>query len=163
MLVERVEGFATEREWQRAYAEINQFEDQLVRHGTVLVKYWLHITRDEQLRRFKEREKTPHKRWKLTDEDWRNREKWDRYEAAVNDMICDGCGVCEPVCEYRAITIVGSDPRDPAKLKAVINEGLCMGCGTCVAACPSGALEQKGFKTAQILAQIDSALEGGAK
>ncbi|QLH75377.1 MAG: CoB--CoM heterodisulfide reductase iron-sulfur subunit A family protein [Methanomassiliicoccales archaeon] len=83
--------------------------------------------------------------------------------AAVNDMICDGCGVCEPVCEYRAITIVGSDPRDPAKLKAVINEGLCMGCGTCVAACPSGALEQKGFKTAQILAQIDSALEGGAK
>ncbi|MFA5313428.1 MAG: FAD-dependent oxidoreductase, partial [Methanomassiliicoccales archaeon] len=83
--------------------------------------------------------------------------------AAVNDDVCDGCGVCEPVCEYRAITIVGSDSKDPSKLKAVVNEGLCMGCGTCVAACPSGALEQKGFKTSQILAQIDSALEGGAK
>jgi len=83
--------------------------------------------------------------------------------AAVNDMVCDGCGVCEPVCEYRAITIVGSDSKDPSKLKAVVNEGLCMGCGTCVAACPSGALEQKGFKTNQILAQIDAALEGGAK
>jgi heterodisulfide reductase subunit A2 len=81
--------------------------------------------------------------------------------AAVNDDVCDGCGVCEPVCEYRAITIVGTG--QPDKLKAVINEGLCMGCGTCVAACPSGALEQKGFKTAQILAQIDAALEGGAK
>ena len=81
--------------------------------------------------------------------------------AAVNDDVCDGCGVCEPVCEYRAITIVGTGTPD--KLKAVINEGLCMGCGTCVAACPSGALEQKGFKTAQILAQIDAALEGGAK
>ncbi len=81
--------------------------------------------------------------------------------AAVNDDVCDGCGVCEPVCEYRAITIVGTGVPD--KLKAVINEGLCMGCGTCVAACPSGALEQKGFKTSQILAQIDAALEGGAK
>jgi heterodisulfide reductase subunit A len=83
--------------------------------------------------------------------------------AAINDMVCDGCGICEPVCEYRAITIVGSDSNDPSKLKAVVNEGLCMGCGTCVAACPSGALEQKGFKTSQILAQIDAALEGGAK
>jgi len=81
--------------------------------------------------------------------------------AAVNEDICDGCGICEPVCEYRAVTIVASG--GPDKLKAVINEGLCMGCGTCVAACPSGALEQKGFKTSQILAQIDAALEGGAK
>jgi len=87
VLVERVEGFASDKEWMRAYAEINQFEDQLVEHGIVLVKYWLHVTRDEQLRRFKERESTPYKRWKLTDEDWRNRERWDAYERAVNDMI----------------------------------------------------------------------------
>jgi polyphosphate kinase 2 (PPK2 family) len=87
VLVERVEGFATEREWMRAYAEINQFETQLARHGIVVLKYWLHVTEDEQLRRFKERQSIPHKQWKLTDEDWRNREKWNAYEAAVNDMI----------------------------------------------------------------------------
>ncbi len=87
VLVERVEGFATEKEWMRAYAEINQFENQLARHGIVLVKYWLHVTADEQLRRFTERQSTPYKRWKLTDEDWRNRERWDAYEQAVNDMI----------------------------------------------------------------------------
>ena len=87
VLVERVEGFATEAEWRRAYAEINDFEERLVRHGIVLLKFWLHITKDEQLRRFKAREEIPYKRWKLTDEDWRNREKWDLYEQAVNDMI----------------------------------------------------------------------------
>ncbi|HEY3384623.1 MAG TPA: polyphosphate:AMP phosphotransferase [Vicinamibacterales bacterium] len=87
VLVERVEKFASEKEWMRSYAEINQFEDQLADHGIVLVKCWMHITRDEQLRRFKQREATPHKRWKLTDEDWRNREKWATYERAVNDMI----------------------------------------------------------------------------
>ena len=76
VLVERVEGFASPLEWQRAYAEINQFEEQLVEHGIVLVKYWLHVTRDEQLRRFKERAGSPFKRWKLTDDDWRNRKKW---------------------------------------------------------------------------------------
>jgi heterodisulfide reductase subunit A len=82
--------------------------------------------------------------------------------AAVNDIICDGCGICEPVCEYKAISIV-KDPKDPEKLQAIINEGLCMGCGTCVAACPSGAMEQKGFKNQQIIAQIDAALIGGGK
>jgi AMP-polyphosphate phosphotransferase len=87
VLVERVEGFATEREWMRAYAEINQFEAQLIEHGIVLGKFWLHITQEEQLRRFKEREATPHKQWKLTEEDWRNRERWNAYELAVNDMI----------------------------------------------------------------------------
>jgi polyphosphate kinase 2 (PPK2 family) len=87
VLVERVEGFATEKAWMRAYAEINQFENQLAKHGIVLVKYWLHVTADEQLRRFTERQSTPYKRWKLTDEDWRNRERWDAYEQAVNDMI----------------------------------------------------------------------------
>ena len=87
VLVERVEGFATETEWMRAYAEINDFEEQLVEFGIVLVKYWVHITAHEQLERFRLREVTPHKAWKLTDEDWRNRERWDDYEQAVNDMV----------------------------------------------------------------------------
>jgi AMP-polyphosphate phosphotransferase len=86
VLVERVEGFATEPEWQRAFAEINHFEEQLVQHGIVICKYWLHITNDEQLRRFKERDETPYKSYKLTDEDWRNRDRWGEYEAAVNDI-----------------------------------------------------------------------------
>jgi polyphosphate:AMP phosphotransferase len=87
VLVERVEGFATEEEWKRAFAEINEFEEQLTDHGILLLKYWEHITKDEQLERFKAREQTPHKRWKLTEEDWRNREKWEDYEWAVNDIV----------------------------------------------------------------------------
>lgn len=87
VLVERVEGFATQDEWQRAYAEINDFEAQLVEHDIVLLKFWLHIDSDEQLRRFQEREQIAHKSWKLTDEDWRNREKWDAYERAAHDMV----------------------------------------------------------------------------
>jgi polyphosphate:AMP phosphotransferase len=87
VLVERVEGFATEPEWQRGYSEINEFENELVESGIALVKYWLHITPEEQLRRFKEREKIRHKRWKLTAEDWRNREQWPDYERAVNEMV----------------------------------------------------------------------------
>lgn len=87
VLVERVEGFAAEAEWRRAYAEINDFEAQLIEHGTVLLKYWVHITKEEQLARFNSRAETPYKQWKLTDEDWRNRERWDDYELAVNDMV----------------------------------------------------------------------------
>ncbi len=87
VLVERVEGFATTEEWQRAYAEINDFEGQLVEFGSVLCKFWMSITPEEQLRRFEARQETPYKRWKLTDEDWRNRDKWDLYERAVNDMV----------------------------------------------------------------------------
>jgi AMP-polyphosphate phosphotransferase len=87
VLVERVEGFCSEAEWQRAYDEINQFEQQLLGFGTLLLKFWLHISPEEQLRRFSDRAGTPHKTWKLTDEDWRNREKWPDYEAAVNDML----------------------------------------------------------------------------
>ncbi len=87
VLVERVEGFATDLEWRRAYAEINDFEQQLVEHGIVLVKFWLHISPEEQGRRFAARAKVPYKRWKLSAEDWRNREKWSGYELAVNDMI----------------------------------------------------------------------------
>ena len=87
VLVERIEGFARTREWQRAYAEINDFEAQLVERGIVLVKFWLHITSEEQLQRFKEREQITYKAWKLTEEDWRNRERWADYELAVNDMV----------------------------------------------------------------------------
>ncbi|MGB7345259.1 MAG: polyphosphate:AMP phosphotransferase [Pirellulaceae bacterium] len=87
VLVERIEGFAAKDEWQRAYKEINEFEQELVESGVMVCKFWLHIDKDEQLRRFEERKTTPHKAWKLTDEDWRNRENWDAYESAVNDMI----------------------------------------------------------------------------
>jgi polyphosphate kinase 2 (PPK2 family) len=87
VLVERVEGFAAEAEWRRAYDEINEFELQLVSHGTALVKFWLHLSPEEQLRRFSEREVVPWKQHKLTGEDWRNRERWQDYLAAVNDML----------------------------------------------------------------------------
>ena len=87
VLVERIEGFARTEEWMRAYAEINDFEAQLVEHGIMLTKFWIHISKEEQLRRFKAREETPFKRHKITEEDYRNREKWDLYEHAVNDMV----------------------------------------------------------------------------
>ncbi|HHH29374.1 MAG TPA: polyphosphate:AMP phosphotransferase, partial [Polyangiaceae bacterium] len=87
VLVERVEGFASQSEWMRAYKEINDFERQLVHHGIVLCKFWLHITEEEQLRRFQERERTPWKQYKITEEDYRNREKSNQYELAANDMI----------------------------------------------------------------------------
>jgi polyphosphate:AMP phosphotransferase len=87
VLVERVEGFCSKVDWMRAYSEINDFEAQLVRHKIVLVKFWLAISKDEQLLRFNEREKISFKRFKITEEDWRNREKWDDYEQAVCDMV----------------------------------------------------------------------------
>ena len=87
VLVERVEGFAAEADWLRAYSEINEFERSVVRHGTVLVKFWLAISKDEQHRRFKQREKIAFKRFKITAEDWRNRKKWNEYEAAICDMV----------------------------------------------------------------------------
>jgi polyphosphate:AMP phosphotransferase len=87
VLVERVEKFAFSKEWMRAYSEIRDFEEQLVEHGVVVAKFWLHIDRDEQLRRFQEREQTPHKQHKITEEDYRNRERWRDYELAVNEMV----------------------------------------------------------------------------
>ncbi|CAB1219168.1 polyphosphate:AMP phosphotransferase [Acinetobacter bouvetii] len=87
VLVERVEGFANEVEWQRAYDEINRFEKDLVNSQTVVIKLWLAIGKDEQAARFKAREETPHKRFKITPEDWRNREKWDQYLSAAADMF----------------------------------------------------------------------------
>jgi polyphosphate:AMP phosphotransferase len=87
VLVERVEGFCRETDWRRAFEEINDFEEQLVRHGAVIVKFWLQIDKDEQLARFQEREKTGFKHYKITAEDWRNREKWDHYVEAVGEML----------------------------------------------------------------------------
>ncbi|HZU25590.1 MAG TPA: hypothetical protein VFA04_08715 [Bryobacteraceae bacterium] len=87
VLVERVEGFAAEDEWKRGYREINSFERQLRDFGTIMAKFWIHISREEQLRRFEERRAIGYKSWKLTEEDWRNRDKWEAYEEAVEEML----------------------------------------------------------------------------
>jgi polyphosphate:AMP phosphotransferase len=87
VLVERLEGFATEPEWKRAYRELNEFERELAEHGVIVLKFWLHIGKDEQLRRFRDRETTAYKRHKMDAEDWRNRRKWQSYEIAVGDML----------------------------------------------------------------------------
>ena len=87
VLVERVEGFLREPDWMRAYSEINDFEEQLIESGAIVVKFWLAISQDEQLKRFKLREEIGFKRFKITEEDWRNRNKWDSYVHAVSDMV----------------------------------------------------------------------------
>ncbi len=87
VMVERIEGFCTEAEWKRAYQEINEMESHMANFGAVVIKFWIHIDKDEQERRFKERMENPAKQWKITDEDWRNREKWDQYEEAVDEML----------------------------------------------------------------------------
>ena len=87
VMVERIEGFCSEAEWRRAYQEINEMESHMANAGAVVLKFWLHIDKDEQERRFRERQANPAKQWKITDEDWRNREKWDQYEEAVNEML----------------------------------------------------------------------------
>lgn len=87
VLVERVEGFATEAEWQRAYGEINAFERLLTDDGAIIVKLFLHVSEDEQLARFKRREADPYKHWKISDEDWRNRKKWKQHNQAAQDMF----------------------------------------------------------------------------
>ncbi|MCB5187830.1 polyphosphate:AMP phosphotransferase [Methylobacillus caricis] len=111
VLVERVEGFCSEQDWMRAYAEINDFEEQLVGHDIVLLKFWLHIDQEEQLKRFEEREKTAFKRYKITPEDWRNREKWDEYQKAVCDMID------RTSTELSPWTLVESNDKKYARIK----------------------------------------------
>ena len=86
-MVERLEGFCSENDWQRAYNEINEFEKELADWGAVVIKFWVQIDKDTQLARFTERQNTPGKQWKIPDEDWRNREKWDLYEGAVDEML----------------------------------------------------------------------------
>ena len=87
VMVERIEGFCSENDWQRAYNEINEFEKELTDWGAVVIRFWVQIDKRTQLKRFKERQATPEKQWKITDEDWRNREKWNQYESAIDEMI----------------------------------------------------------------------------
>ncbi|MDY5987809.1 MAG: phosphate--AMP phosphotransferase, partial [Lachnoclostridium sp.] len=87
VMVERIEGFCTEAEWKRAYEEINSMERDLTDAGAIVLKFWMQIDKDEQEKRFRARQENPEKQWKITDEDWRNREKWDKYETAVNEML----------------------------------------------------------------------------
>lgn len=117
VLVERVEGFATEEEWKRAYLEINDFEAQLVESGIALSKLWLHVSPEEQLRRFRERERIEWKRHKITDEDWRNREKWSAYESAVDEMVARTSTHDAPW------TLVGATDKKAARLAVL--ETLC--------------------------------------
>ena len=113
VLVERVEGFAQPHEWARAYAEINEFERQLTAHGICLCKFWLHISPEEQLRRFKERGRLAHKKHKITDEDWRNRKKWPAYAAAVDEMVA------RTSTHYAPWTLVAADDKRLARLTVV--------------------------------------------
>jgi polyphosphate kinase 2 (PPK2 family) len=113
VLVERVEGYCTTAEWKRAYNEINEMEEAYVASGGGLVKFWLEISRDEQLRRFTSRQNDPLKQWKITDEDWRNREKWDQYEEAVDDMLAR---TSTPVAPW---TVIESDDKWFARLKTL--------------------------------------------
>ena len=113
VMVERLEGFCTENEWQRAYNEINEFEKMLTDWGAVVVKFWVQIDKDTQLERFTERQNTPEKQWKITDEDWRNRDKWDLYEGAVNEMLQ------KTSTTYAPWYILESNDKKYARIKAL--------------------------------------------
>ncbi|MBK1722025.1 polyphosphate:AMP phosphotransferase [Thiocystis violacea] len=113
VLVERVEGFASDAEWRRAYSEINRFEEQLVDSGVILMKFWLHISQEEQLSRFKDRENVPYKQYKITDEDWRNREKWPQYKEAVNEMVV------RTSTKHAAWTLVEGNDKPYARVKVL--------------------------------------------
>ena len=113
VLVERVEGFATEPQWRRAYDEINDFERMLAAEGMILVKFWLHVSEQEQLKRFKARAKDPLKQWKLTDEDWRNRERRADYEHALEDMLS------RTDTSWAPWTLVEADSKRHARVKVV--------------------------------------------
>ncbi len=113
VLVERVEGYASVEQWSRAYEEINEFERSLAAEGTIIVKFWLHVSEEEQLKRFEKREKDPLKGWKLTDEDWRNREKRPQYEEAIEEMLE------RTSTEWAPWTLVEGDSKKWARVKVV--------------------------------------------
>jgi len=113
VLVERVEGFCSEDEWRRAFREINEFEAHQHSAGMVICKFWLHITKDEQFRRFKSRETDPFRSYKLTDEDWRNRAKWNEYQQAVEDMLL------HTSTQYAPWTVVEANNKHYARVKVV--------------------------------------------
>lgn len=119
VMVERLEGFCSENDWKRAYNEMNEFEQNLSDWGAVIIKFWVHIDKDTQLARFTERQNTPEKQWKITDEDWRNREKWDQYEIAIDEMIQ------KTSTNFAPWHILESNDKKYARIKAlkiVINE-----------------------------------------
>ena len=114
VLVERVEGFCSENEWQRAYQEINEMEQDYVESsGGGMVKFWLEIDKDEQLKRFKQREEDPLKQYKITEEDWRNREKWDPYNSAVDEMLA------RTNTPFAPWVVIESDDKWYARVKAL--------------------------------------------
>ena len=125
VMVERLEGFCLEKDWKRAYNEINEFERQLTDWGAVVLKFWIHIDQETQLARFTERQNTPEKQWKITDEDWRNREKWPQYEIAVDEMLQKTSTVNAPWF------IIESNDKHYARIKAlrIIVEALEKACG----------------------------------
>ncbi len=113
VMVERLEGFCSENDWQRAYNEMNEFEKELSDWGAVIIKFWVQIDKDTQLARFTERQNTPEKQWKITDEDWRNREKWDLYEGAIDEMIQ------KTSTTYAPWYILESNDKKYARIKAL--------------------------------------------
>ena len=113
VMVERIEGFCSENDWRRAYNEINEFEYQLTDEGAVIIKFWVQIDSETQLARFTDRQNTPEKQWKITDEDWRNREKWDQYETAINEMIA------KTSTTYAPWHVLESNDKQYARIKAM--------------------------------------------
>ena len=112
-MVERLEKLCSEADWKRAYYEMNEFERELIRWGAIVVKFWIHIDPDTQLERFTERQNTPEKQCKITDEDWRNREKWPEYEKAIDEMLR------KTSTEFAPWYIVESKDKRYARLKAL--------------------------------------------
>lgn len=113
VMVERLEGFCSENDWKRAYREINEFEKELYDWGAIIIKFWVQIDKDVQLERFTDRQNTPSKQWKITDEDWRNREKWDLYEDAINEMLQ------KTNTTYAPWVILESNDKKYARIKAL--------------------------------------------
>ncbi|MCR5214396.1 MAG: polyphosphate:AMP phosphotransferase [Eubacterium sp.] len=113
VMVERLEGFCSENDWQRAYNEINEFEKELADWNAIVIKFWVQIDKDTQLARFTDRQNTPEKQWKITDEDWRNREKWDLYEAAVDEMLK------KTNTKYAPWYVLESNDKKYARIKAL--------------------------------------------
>ncbi len=113
VMVERIEGFCTKEEWQRAYKEINDMEKDLADAGAIVLKFWMHIDKEEQKKRFTARQETPQKQWKITEEDWRNRKKWDQYEEAVNEMLL------RTSTEYAPWVVVEGNNKYYARIKVL--------------------------------------------
>jgi polyphosphate kinase 2 (PPK2 family) len=112
-MVERIEGFCSEEEWRRAYSEINEMEEHWTNFGAVIVKFWVHISKDEQLKRFESRESLVYKRWKITEEDWRNREKWSLYKDAVDEILF------RTSTRYAPWTVIEGNSKLYARIKAL--------------------------------------------